>query len=81
MSMGALEKMTNELLGQAVTEFGLFDVRYEITFRGDEEEPHPQVVVYEDLWGIPDGDCLAWFYFNEKGAVEFKRADHSDTEV
>lgn len=75
--MGELEKMTHELLARAVTEFGLFTVRYEITFHNDEEEPDPVVAVYENLWGVPDGECLGWVKFNDDGVLEFKRTDYA----
>ena len=75
--MGELEKMTHELLARAVTEFGLFAVRYEITFHNDEEEPDPVVAVYENIWGVPDGECLGWLNFNNDGVLEFKRTDYA----
>jgi hypothetical protein len=75
--MGELEKMTHELLARAVTEFGLFAVRYEITFHNDEEEPDPVVAVYENSWGVPDGECLGWVKFNDDGVLEFKRTTYA----
>jgi hypothetical protein len=77
MVLGPLEKMTYDLLARAVTEFGLFAVRYEITFHNDEEEPDPVVAVYEDIWGVPDGECLGWVKFNDDGVLEFKRTDYA----
>jgi hypothetical protein len=79
MSTGALERMTHELLARAVNEFGLFAVRYEITFHNDEEEPDPIVFAYENYWGVPDGSCLGWVKFDDEGVLEFKRTDYAKT--
>ncbi len=74
--LNALEKMTHDLLGEAVTEFGLFAVRYELTFHNDEEEPDPKVIVYDNDWGVPDGECLGWAVFKD-GKIVVERTEYA----
>lgn len=71
--VAVIQKMTEELLASAINTFGLYNVSYELSFDCDEHGlPEPRIHVYEDYWGVPDGERLGHAVFENNVVVVSK---------